>query len=62
MNTVKIRGLEVVCRHGVNDFEKVEPHPFIFDADVETDFFSATQSDCLDGTVNYSSEIGRAHV
>ena len=55
MNTVKIRGLEVVCRHGVNDFEKVEPHPFIFDADVETDFFSATQSDCLDGTVNYSS-------
>lgn len=55
MNTVKIRGLEVICSHGVHDFEKSEKHPFVFDADIETDFFKAAVNDDLGGTINYSS-------
>ena len=34
MDVVKIRGLEVSARHGVNDFEKVAQQKFIFDADI----------------------------
>lgn len=51
---VLIRGLEVSACHGVNDFEKVEPQRFIFDADISADFFKAAENDDLSGTVNYS--------
>lgn len=54
MNKVFVRGLEIFACHGVNDFEKVEPQRFIFDIDVETDFYSAAKEDDLSGTVNYS--------
>ena len=55
MNTIKIRGLEVMASHGVHDFEKNEKHPFIFDADIVTDFYKGAMNDDLDGTVSYSS-------
>lgn len=55
MNTVKIRGLEVSASHGVNDYEKKQLHPFVFDADLETDFYKGAMDDDLAGTVNYSS-------
>lgn len=54
MNEVKIRGLEISACHGVNDFEKVTPQRFIFDADIQTDFFGAAKADDINSTVNYS--------
>ena len=68
MNIVKIRGLEISACHGVNDFEKVTPQRFIFDADIKTDFFEAAQADDVNKTVNYShickiiTEIATANV
>ncbi len=55
MDVVKIRGLEVSARHGVNDFEKVAQQKFIFDADIATDFYRAAVNDDLSATVNYSA-------
>ena len=54
MNKVIIRGLEVSACHGVNDFEKVEPQPFIFDADIYCDFSACAKTDDISDTVNYS--------
>lgn len=54
MDTIKIRGLEVNACHGVLDGEKVEKQPFIFDADLELDFFGAAKTDDLTKTVNYA--------
>lgn len=68
MNTVKIRGLEISACHGVNDFEKVTPQRFIFDADIKTDFFQAAKTDDINSTINYShvcktiAEIARGNV
>ena len=53
MGTIKIRGLEVTACHGVLDFEKVKPQKFIFDADMETDFYPAFDDD-IGSTVNYA--------
>lgn len=53
-NKILIRGLEVNARHGVLAEEKLTPQPFIFDADLYADFFSAADDDNLDGTVNYA--------
>lgn len=55
MNKILIRGLEVSACHGVKDFEKVQPQPFIFDADLYFDFSAAAESDDLNDTVNYSA-------
>lgn len=55
MGKIIIRGLKVLACHGVKDFEKTEKQPFIFDADIEYDFFSAYRSDNLDDTINYSA-------
>lgn len=55
MNKVIIRGLEVSACHGVKDFEKVQPQPFIFDADIYFDFSEAAVSDDIEDTINYSA-------
>lgn len=55
MNRILIRGLEISACHGVKEFEKTDPQPFVFDADIYYDFFRAAQSDDLDKTINYSS-------
>ncbi|MCH5142955.1 MAG: 2-amino-4-hydroxy-6-hydroxymethyldihydropteridine diphosphokinase [Clostridiales bacterium] len=54
MDVIKIRGLEVNACHGVFDSEKINKQPFIFDADLELDFFGAAKDDDLNKTVNYA--------
>ncbi len=53
MGVIEIRGLEFSACHGVLDFEKVKPQRFIFDVDLEVDFFPAL-SDDINCTVNYA--------
>lgn len=55
MDKILIRGLEIEACHGVKDFEKREPQPFVFDADIYADFSRAYSSDDIADTVNYSS-------
>lgn len=55
MNKVIIRGLEVSACHGVKDFEKIQPQPFIFDVDIYFDFSEAAVSDDIEDTINYSA-------
>lgn len=55
MDKIIIRGLEVSACHGVKDFEKTCPQPFVFDADLYYDFNGAYYSDDLKDTLNYSS-------
>lgn len=54
-NLILIRGLEVKACHGVLDFEKTQPQPFIFDVDMLSDFYGAFKSDSVNDTVNYAS-------
>lgn len=54
MDKILIRGLEISACHGVKDFEKVQPQPFIFDVCIYCDFHKAAQSDDLGDTINYS--------
>lgn len=54
MDKILIRGLEISACHGVKDFEKTEPQPFVFDADLYYDFGAAYRSDDLTDTLNYS--------
>lgn len=54
MNIIKINGLEISACHGVNGFEKVAPQRFIFDAEIEVDFYEAAKTDDIEKTVNYS--------
>lgn len=55
MGKILIRGLRTLACHGVKDFEKVNKQPFIFDADIEYDFYKAYESDDLADTINYSA-------
>ncbi len=55
MSKILIKNLRVLACHGVKDFEKVNKQPFVFDAEIEYDFFSAYLSDDLNDTVNYSA-------
>lgn len=52
---IKIRGLEVSACHGVHGFEKQNEQRFIFDADLQLDFYEAAKADDLNLTVNYSA-------
>lgn len=58
MDMIKIRGLEVNACHGVLDFEKTAKQPFIFDADLEGNFFDGAKYDDLSKTVNYAQVCG----
>ena len=53
-NVILIRGLEVNACHGVYAEEKVAPQPFVFDADLYADFYSAAKTDDINATVNYA--------
>lgn len=55
MDKVIVKNLKIKTCHGVNDFEKREPQPFLFSAEVDCDFYPAAAEDDLGGTVNYSS-------
>lgn len=54
MNAVKIRALELNGKVGVHAEEKVTEQPFVFDIDIETDFYEGAKADDIDKVVNYS--------
>lgn len=54
MDIIKIRGLEISACHGVHDFEKTKPQRFVFDVDIQTNFYSAALGDNLTETISYS--------
>lgn len=55
MGTILIKGLEISACHGVNEREKIEPQPFVFDAELSVDLTNAAKSDDLNDTVNYAT-------
>lgn len=54
MDLIKIRGLEASACHGVLDSERTNKQTFLFDVDLEADFFEGAKSDDLNKTVNYA--------
>lgn len=54
MGVIKIRGLEISACHGVFENEKMTAQKFIFDVDMNFDFFAAAKDDNLEYTVNYA--------
>lgn len=55
MGTILIKGLEISACHGVNEKEKIEPQPFVFDVELSADLTRAAKSDDLNDTVNYAA-------
>lgn len=53
-DTIEIRGLRAMGCHGVLDFEKVRPQPFVVDLVLIAELRKAGQTDALDDTVSYS--------
>lgn len=54
MDKVFIKGLKINACHGVLEFEKSQPQPFVFDVEMYCDFYSAAVGDSLSGTINYA--------
>lgn len=52
---ILIENYEVVCCHGVNPEEKVDPQRFWVSMRVYTDFSSAAKTDDVDQTISYSA-------
>ncbi|MEO8246584.1 MAG: dihydroneopterin aldolase [Chloroflexota bacterium] len=55
MSRISIHGMRFMGRHGVHLEERMEPHPFEVDVDLETDLAAAAVSDDLADTVDYSA-------
>lgn len=55
MSRIFVQGLEISACHGVNDFEKTDPQKFVFDIEIEVDFYKAYKSDDIQNTVNYAT-------
>ncbi len=58
-DTIHLRGLRALGRHGVLEIERVQAQPFEMDVEITTDFAAAAKSDDLGDTINYD-EIARA--
>jgi dihydroneopterin aldolase/2-amino-4-hydroxy-6-hydroxymethyldihydropteridine diphosphokinase len=54
---IEIRGLKAMGKHGVRDFEKDRPQPFIVDLVMDVDTSRAGKSDDLEDTVSYSTVV-----
>jgi dihydroneopterin aldolase/2-amino-4-hydroxy-6-hydroxymethyldihydropteridine diphosphokinase len=54
---IEIRGLKVMGKHGVLEFEKVRLQPFIIDLILEVDTREAGKTDNLEDTVSYSAVV-----
>lgn len=54
MTEIALRALRVEACHGVLDFEKNTPQPFVFDLWLTLAHSRACQSDALEDTVNYA--------
>jgi dihydroneopterin aldolase len=50
---VVLAGMRFLARHGVNDFEKVEPQRFEVDVELELDVHAAAANDDLARTIDY---------
>lgn len=53
MDKISVMGLSVEACHGLLDFERVTPQPFVIDLALFGDF-TACQSDRIEDTVNYA--------
>lgn len=54
---IEIRGLEVMGTHGVYDFEKSRPQPFVVDLILSIDLREACSSDDIHDTISYSAFV-----
>jgi 7,8-dihydroneopterin aldolase/epimerase/oxygenase len=54
-DTIELRGLRVVGRHGVLDEEHLRAQPFEVDLDLEVDLRPAGRTDALADTVDYGA-------
>lgn len=50
---IKINNLKVMATHGVLDFEKTTPQPFIFSLDLYVDYYKASENDDLNLSISY---------
>ena len=57
---IEVRGLEVMGIHGVYDYEKERPQPFVVDLTISLDLRPAHRSDDLGDTVSYSVFVNEA--
>ena len=55
MDTISLRGLQVLGIHGVLDEERTRAQPFEVDVDVEADLRAAAASDALGDTLDYGN-------
>ena len=54
MGKIIVKKLKIKTCHGVNDFEKVKPQPFLFSAEVGCDFAAAAAEDDVALTISYA--------
>lgn len=59
-DTITLSGLAVSARHGVLDFEKRIPQPFVLDITLEADLRPAGESDDLERSLSYADVAARA--
>lgn len=59
-DAIMVRGLSVTACHGVLDFEKQVPQPFVLDISVEADLAPAGRDDDLAASVSYAEVASRA--
>ena len=59
MEKIIVTGLEVTACHGLLDFERVIPQPFVIDL-VMIGHFAAAKTDCIEDTVDYGAAASLA--
>ncbi len=52
---ISVKGLEISACHGVLDFEKTTPQPFVFDIDMTVECDDGAREDDIAKTVDYSA-------
>jgi dihydroneopterin aldolase len=55
LDTITLRGMRYLARHGVTLEERLEPQPFEVDVVLRADLAAAVSSDELSATVDYAS-------
>ena len=58
-DTITLTGLAISARHGVFDFEKQIPQPFVVDLSLEADLAPAGRSDDLTASLSYADVAAR---
>ena len=57
---ITLTGLAATARHGVLDFEKQIPQPFVLDIGLDVDLRAAGESDDLEASLSYADVAARA--